>query len=407
MLIGIILSIILGITLGVMAGLIPGIHPNTLFVMLVSFSWIFSSQLSYATIALIVSLAVTNAVVNFIPSIFLGAPEPDSSLLSVLPGHRLLMKGLGHEALLLSVIGCVCSLIITIITLPFLLWFIPLLYGAVHIYMHWLIIAVLAALLAGEKKKRLSVFVFLVSGLAGFMLLAAVPSEKVLFPALTGLFGFPAMIISVFAVSVVPRQMTGRKASHAWVKGSFAGWVAGIFVGILPGLGPAQAGMLSSKIVRGKEKDFLISLGGIATANVVMAFIALFSIGKTRSGASWALSHVSPALSLNDVCFIVMVASLSCFVAAAVTLRLGSLSLRWLVKRDYRTINISTIVLVLVLMAFFTGIHGLFIAVFCTAIGLGCVGMGVKRMYLMGFLMLPVILYFSGLSSPFRLFLGF
>ena len=52
----------------------------------------------------IISLAITHTFLDAIPSIYLGAPT-EAQALNVLPGHRLLMKGLGHNAIMYTVIG--------------------------------------------------------------------------------------------------------------------------------------------------------------------------------------------------------------------------------------------------------------------------------------------------------------
>jgi len=282
----VLLFFLAGTALGVVAGLVPGLHPNTVLVIMVSLVWFSPGQLSYPLLAFITSISVSNAMVNFIPSIMLGAPEPDSAL-SVLPGHRLLMRGRGYDALFLSVTGSVCAILLTVPALPFLLWLIPTVAGHVHAYMHWLMIAVLVLLLMNEKgrMKVCSLFIFIFTGLAGFMLLSALSGDQVLFPAFTGLFGVSIIMTSVMQSAALPEQKI-RPVRCSWMRGSVAGWIAGMFVGILPGIGSAQAGVLASRTLRGKQKDFLVALGGIATANMVFTLVALYALGKTRSGAA-------------------------------------------------------------------------------------------------------------------------
>jgi len=54
---------------------------------------------------LILAIAVSHTFVSFVPSVFLGAPDEDTAL-SVLPGHRMLLRGRGYEAVLLTARGC-------------------------------------------------------------------------------------------------------------------------------------------------------------------------------------------------------------------------------------------------------------------------------------------------------------
>ncbi len=147
MFIEVMLFFLMGISLGVLAGLVPGLHPNTVLVMLIPVLSASHGTSTYPLLALVVSMSVSNTIVNFIPSIFFGAPDPDSCL-SVLPGHRLLMKGRGYEALFLTVVGGVSVMMLTTVAFPFLLWFIPLVYRSISSYMHWLLLLVLALLLS-------------------------------------------------------------------------------------------------------------------------------------------------------------------------------------------------------------------------------------------------------------------
>jgi len=179
-----------------------------------------------------------------------------------------------------------------------------------------------------------------------------------------------------------------------------------MFVGVLPGIGSAQAGVIASRALRGKEHDFLLALGGINTSNIIFTFIALHAIGKTRSGAAWAVSEIIGRITLNEVYFILLVALLSCFIASLVTLKLGQSYLRAVERMNYRKLNAAVLLTLLSLVIAFSGIYGMIIAAVCTMLGLACTRMGVKRMYLMGFLMIPTMLHFSGMSMPLLLLLG-
>ena len=97
----ILLATLIGIFLGTITGLIPGIHINLISIMILSLSPLLANYFSllYLTVA-IISMAITHTFLDFIPSIFLGCPDTDTEL-SVLPGHELLKKGQGYEAIML------------------------------------------------------------------------------------------------------------------------------------------------------------------------------------------------------------------------------------------------------------------------------------------------------------------
>lgn len=101
----------LGAGLGCLTGATPGIHVNTLCLVLTSSlaallplaasaaAWVGAGADSATVLlaCLIVAAAASHSFLDFLPSIFLGAPDEGNSL-STLPGHRLLLQGRGLEA---------------------------------------------------------------------------------------------------------------------------------------------------------------------------------------------------------------------------------------------------------------------------------------------------------------------
>ncbi|MFC1682504.1 tripartite tricarboxylate transporter permease, partial [Nanoarchaeota archaeon] len=105
MLFQLLIYLLIGILFGTLTGLIPGIHINLIGIFLVSLSIsTFTSINPIYLIVFITSMAITHTFVDFIPSIFLGCPDTDTEL-SVLPGHELLKKGQGYQAVVLSAYG--------------------------------------------------------------------------------------------------------------------------------------------------------------------------------------------------------------------------------------------------------------------------------------------------------------
>ena len=114
MLIEILIFLVLGITAGVFTGLTPGIHSNLIGVFIISISatLLLNLQPIYLVV-FISSMAIAHTFLDFIPSIFLGCPDTDTEL-SVLPGHELLKKGQGYEAIALTAYGSLAAVIILI-----------------------------------------------------------------------------------------------------------------------------------------------------------------------------------------------------------------------------------------------------------------------------------------------------
>ncbi|MHA2044079.1 MAG: tripartite tricarboxylate transporter permease [Candidatus Thorarchaeota archaeon] len=112
---------------GIATGLIPGLHVNNVALASIAlqgslislamflFGWADPAleELLLIVSTLIIGNVVTHTFLDFIPSVFLGAPEGDTAL-SVLPGHRMLLKGLGYEAVKLSAFGSLMSVFLAL-----------------------------------------------------------------------------------------------------------------------------------------------------------------------------------------------------------------------------------------------------------------------------------------------------
>ena len=113
-----ILALFIGILTGIITGLIPGIHINLISIILLSFTtFLLSITTPLTLIVFITAMAITHTFIDFIPSIFLGAPDQDT-VLSILPGHKLLLKGHGHTSVILTLYGSLTALFIILILTP-------------------------------------------------------------------------------------------------------------------------------------------------------------------------------------------------------------------------------------------------------------------------------------------------
>ena len=173
MLIEIIFFLLLGCTIGTFTGLVPGIHINLVGVILVSLSVsTFSDMNPIYLIVFIVAMAMTHTFVDFIPSIFLGAPE-DGTELSVLPGHEMLKKGLGYEAIMLTNYGSVVAIFIVLLVAIPSIFFLPKIYGLIEKIIPYVLISVSLFMIFSEKKKFSAFLVFVLCGFLDFSLLGS------------------------------------------------------------------------------------------------------------------------------------------------------------------------------------------------------------------------------------------
>ena len=395
-----------GIALGVLTGLLPGLHPNTVFVLMLSLVSLFTGFPVVCTLVFIVSLSVSNVFLDFIPSVLFGAPDPDSCL-SVLPGHQMLMDGRGYEAVFLSALGGLGAVLLTLLTLPILLVSIPFLYSQIYPFIHILLMAVVGWMVWTERgyAKLWALLIFLFTGLFGMITLGAL-SDSALFPALTGLFGFSGLVVSFYGKSKLPQQ---RKTAHLHggvAKGTAIGWVAGMLAGLLPGIGSSQAGMVAGQAFRARIRDFLAALGGISAANIIFTLVAFYTLGKTRSGAVSAISQLTPSLSMNELLLLMFTAMLTAFLSVVLVLKIAGLVISRMHTISYRKMNLSIMAALAAMVILLAGPLGVLISIAGTLIGMLAIKLGIKRSHMMGFLIFPTILYFSGLTALFSHFLG-
>ncbi len=399
----ILLLILAGIITGTFAGLMPGIHPNNLILILLGLLPLLLNFFPVqAVVALIVSMVISNAITGFIPSVLLGAPE-ESTALSVLPGHKLLLEGKGLEAIYLSLIGGIGVIILSILLLPFLIKLLPVFYASIKHYIAWILIAVVITMVATERKfkKFWGLVVFLLSGFLGLIILNStmLQPQFLFFPLFTGLFGISTMMISLNEKVKIPKQIKdfGIVKKTLALTGIVKGFFSGLIVGILPGVGGAQAGTLVQIITRKEDaREFLVSLGGINVANTLFALMALYTIGRPRSGAAVAVDQIVGSFSFTDLLILLATSLMVAGISVILTLVLSKKFLSLIERMPYEKISITIISLLVILTAFFTGWIGLLVLAVSTAIGLIAPLTGVRRSLCMGVLILPVVFFYLG-----------
>lgn len=394
------LMAVAGVAAGVATGLLPGIHPNTISSLLVSLSPILLAMVSpHAAITFIVAMSIANSFLGFVPGVFLGMPEGETAL-SLLPGHQLLLQGRGYEAVALTVLGGVGVVLLSVLLLPLLLVILPVLYAHVRPFIGILLVAVAALMVLTERAKFRALAVFFLAGLLGVAVFSFYSVDAMLFPLFTGLFGISTLLMSS-ASGVAPplqsREMDplGRRAPVGVLKG----FAAGLVVGILPGIGPSQAGVVVSELTSRRDpREFLVALGGISAVSALFSLLALYLIRRPRSGAAVAVERVFGALGFPELLLLIATAIFSAGLGALLTLKLTGSFAGLIARVDYRKLNNAIILFLIVMTVVLSGPLGLLVLITATAIGLLPPLWGVKRTQGMGALMLPLVFFYFGLG---------
>lgn len=397
----ILIAALLGILAGIFTGLIPGVHINLVSILLVTLSGYFLGFVGAISLGVfIISMAITHTFLDILPAIFLGAPDADTAL-SVLPGHKLLLKGMGYEAVKLTVVGSLFSLILALFFFPIFIKIVPSVYEKLQKWIGWILLLVVVYMILNEKDlngKFWAFIVFLMSGILGIIVLSFPNLNQPLFPLLSGLFGISMLIVSLSKNVEVPKQrITEMVEVGKWqtAKGLFSATFSGSLVSFFPGLGPAQAAILGSNIV-GKLSNysFLILIGGINTVNMLVSLVSLFTINKARNGAVLAIKEILGSIDFNTLLVFLSVALFVAGIATFLVLFLARIFSKMVGFVNYKALSLSVIIFVSLLVFYFSSFIGLFILLVSTAIGIIPNIVNVKRSHSMGCLLLPVILFF-------------
>ncbi|MFA5258936.1 MAG: tripartite tricarboxylate transporter permease [Candidatus Pacearchaeota archaeon] len=401
MLIEILLAFIAGTLMGVFTGLIPGIHINLVAFFLLTISAILLPFFPPISLVIfIVSLSITHIFIDFIPTIFLGAPNEDTSL-SILPGHEMLIAGQGYEAVMLSVFGALIGVILLIPLIPLFIIFLPAIYPYIQRIIPLILIMIILIMILFEKNKILTLFIVLLSGFLGYSSLNLNLKDPLL-PLLTGLFGSSSLVTSITQKTTISKQeiisiknILGKNKISSFIKCIFASLIASPLCSFLPALGSSQASAVGSYVI-GKlnKKEFLILVGIVSTLVMSLSFVTLYLINKSRTGSAVAVSKLIPLLSQSDLALITLIIIISAVFSFVISILIAKYFSKIITKISYSKLSLFILTFLTLIVIIFSGIIGLIIYVTSTALGILCILLGVKRTSLMGCLLIPTILIY-------------
>jgi len=391
------LAILIGIAIGTFTGITPGIHINTVTAILLANIGVFSSISSLALVAFIVSLAITHTILDFIPSILTGATD-EESFLSVLPGHEMLKEGKGKEAILMVLIGAVTAIPLIIAITPIFIKLVPKIFNSIKTIIPFILIFISLYTVTRERNVWTALIVFISTGLLGFAALN-LPVKEPLLPLLAGLFGGSGLIIGISQKIKIPKQESIKIKNidfprKEYVKAVVGSVISAPLCSFLPAIGSGQAATISSELIPQSRKGFLMMLGTINIIVMVLSFATLQSIGKTRTGASVAVKQILNTLSINNLWAIIVIAILTIIIASTVAIALTNILIKILEKINYKTISIIMFSMLVVSVILLSNPLGIVVFITSTAWGIFTILSNVKRINMMGVLLLPTIILY-------------
>lgn len=389
---------LLGIIAGTITGLTPGLHINTIAVILLSLYFKYLPDPIIIS-SFIIGMSVTHTFTDFIPSVFLGAPD-EKTAASMLPSHSLMKEGRGYEAIVLSIAGGLGGIIILIISIPFMFNLIPNIYTSIRPVIGTILILSMCFIIytINPKKRTISTILLIYSGLLGYLVLNFnhINSNYLLLPLFSGMFGISGMLETMKDKNSIPKQITSFQIEFKkTLKESSQGFFGGIVAGLLPGFGSSNSILLIHSLRKeSSREDFITSSGTIGTIDIIISFIALYLIGNARSGSSVVISHITGSINRSEIFLFIFICIFSAGIAAIITLFLGKRMSTIFHNINSKKLSITLIILITAITIYFTGLYGLLILITSTATGTLAFRLDLRKSLLLGCLIIPTIIFF-------------
>ncbi|MBM4371010.1 MAG: tripartite tricarboxylate transporter permease, partial [Deltaproteobacteria bacterium] len=387
-----------------------------------------------ALVCFLMGLVMGWAMINTLPSIFLGTPD-EAAMFITLPGQKYLMQGRGHEAAVLTAAGGLGAVVFLGMAAPLLPLVLPPFKALIGPHLFWILGLMVVFMVmsewpkggdwGGPGRRFLDAWSSLLAGIAtlalsgflGFILLyrPIVPPEYAfqnIMPAFVGLYAVPWILGNILSPIAVPKQVVPasidadqRVLTRAVAAGSGGGLFAAIFPIITGGMGGLLAGHATAQQ---DERAFVASQGASKVVYYVGAFLLLFvpGLALTRGGMAWMVQTIYVPASASEYWTIIGAVLLSGGVSFLLLLPLSRFMV-WLVGRvNHRSLSWFTGLLAFGIVFWITGWQGVLITVVSTGIGMIPVYFHSRRMNCMGVLLIPVMLNMGGVGPDVAALLG-
>jgi putative membrane protein len=399
------LGTLAGVILGTLSGLIPGLHTNTFAAVIsaasVPLAMVFGAE---GICCLLVSCMIVHTFLDAVPSTFIRVPDADT-VLSVLPAHRLYLSGKGEEAVRLSALGSLWGFVYAMPLFAAFYFVLPMFQNEIDWAIGLVILTAAGLLIVFSKTPFWALLMFLASGLLGvfsmrfsYFSFGVFGAGEVLLPLLTGLFGIPVLLHALRAEPAYAEQsfsglFVSRKDT-VWntIKGTFAGAIVGWLPGFSSGTANALLAFHRSGDYESNPRGYLLSTSAANTANAVLGLAALYAVGRMRSGALAAVAE----FPLPNIFMLLAAAGASAAAAYMLTVLFAKTG-KYIAKVNQKMLSASVLIFLIILTAVFCGPFGMMILILSTAVGWIPGKLGFPRLYCMGAVMLPVMLFSFGL----------
>lgn len=389
------IAVSLGILSGAITGLIPGIHPNTI---------IFSSLPLYLTssidqalyLSYLAGLSISHTFHDFLPAIFLSAPEAEAAL-SAVAAPEMVRHGKGLEAFNQTVKGGLTSVLtVMMVSAPFFLFF-EQVYSFISGFMEYVLLFFLFFIILDSENLLNASLIAVFSGALGVISFQApVNQQFVLVPVFSGLFAVPGIVGMLRENFDVPEQDEPKNSVLDLSRGGVAGTFAGLLAGTVPGIGAAVSTSFLTPLMDNSKKDFLAAMGAVNTSDIIFSLLTLQILGKARSGVSVALKALSTP-SFSQLIFLSALTVFSVLVSASLALKVSKYYWKFLEYFDLEKVLYAALSVILVVTLTLTGLQGVLVLAVSSLIGFSAMRMDERRSC-MAVLIVPAIIFFAEIS---------
>ncbi len=374
------LFFIFGLILGITSGLIPGLHPNLISTILI----LQNLEYEHKTI-LIVSVYAGHIVFSYIPAIFFGIPD-EQTVVSVLPGQRMVREGKGMAALKTTIVSSLIASIVAFLLIPFALQFYPIAYSFIKHYLTPILLIISIVMIIRTKNPVYSLLIFLTSGFFGAYVLK-IQMQDVFFPLFSGFFAMGAILN--YQKSKIPKQ-DEQHIDFGIVKYALFGTFLGGFANLIPAISsPAQVAVLASVFISFETIAYLATISAINVGQFVFALASSASIEKARHGVIVNLGQITNIGQNMQTILIYFL------IGIAIT----SILIYFLRKRislfaNINFVQFNKLLAFYLLLAVFliNGFVGVTVFIISSLIGYITVKMNVERTIMMGAIIVPTIM---------------
>ncbi|GEM_PF-6140428 len=382
------LAIIAGITAGIVTGILPGVHPNLIAALTAA-----TSIEPLLSAIFLTAMAGTNTIIESISTAFL-APDPDKAGSAC---QQFLREGKAPDAARLLILGGTIGALLSIGAMFAVLPVVKQTYTIIQPALGIILGCMSMFFILQEEtlhKKMCAFFIAINAGALGWIVLNN-PVPEPLFLLLTGMYAIPALVRNIVSKQEISAQhtetITELQQGKTWLTAIAGSLSAGLLM-LLPSTSPSHAAYAVQPVAR-KPAYYLILLGAINSADLILSLGASYYLGKERNGVMATIAKMTE-ITLPFAAYLGGIMLLAIGISALLGTWLVSKTAKLLERISYVWLCSSILVFILLLTIWLTGLIGIIILLTSGAIGILCQHEGVSHKHCMNALTVPVIGYF-------------